>query len=156
MPVQQSKVRHILIKTTEVVSDDIAKQKLMQVRDRIVTGGEPFSDMAKRFSNDGSAPSGGDLGWLNPGETVPPFEKAMNALPIGQVSEPVKTQFGWHLIIVDDRRTEDMAEQFMRNQVRQKLFQQRSEAAFETWLQTVRNQSYIDNRLEKRQRQSKE
>ncbi len=87
---------------------------------------------------------------------MPPFEKAMNALPIGQVSEPVKTQFGWHLIIVDDRRTEDMAEQFMRNQVRQKLFQQRSEAAFETWLQTVRNQSYIDNRLEKRQRQSKE
>ncbi len=156
MPVQQTKARHILIKTSEVVTDDVAKQKMMQIRDRIVSGGEPFSDMAKRFSNDGSAPSGGDLGWLNPGETVPPFEKAMNALKIGQISEPVKTQFGWHLIVVDDRRTEDMAEQFMRNQVRQKLFQQRSEAAFELWLQTVRNQSYIDNRLEKRQRQSKE
>ena len=80
----------------------------------------------------------------------------MNGLKVGEVSLPVKTQFGWHLIVVEDRRTQDMAEQFERNQVRQRLFQQRSEAAFENWLQQIRNQSYIDNRLEKRLKQSKE
>lgn len=156
MPVEQTKAKHILIKTTQVVSDDIAQQKLSQIRDRLTEGKESFSDLAKRFSNDSSAPQGGDLGWLNPGETVPPFEKAMNSLKVGEISPPVKTQFGWHLIVVDDRRTQDMAEQFERNQVRQKLFMQRSEAAFEVWLQQIRNQSYIDNRFEKRLNQAKE
>ncbi len=156
MNVQQTRAHHILIKTSEVVPDDIARQKITQLYDRIVKGGEPFEDLAKRFSNDASAPQGGDLGWLNPGETVPPFEQAMNALKIGEVSQPVKTQFGWHIIRVDERRTQDIAEQFQRNQARQRLFQQRAESSFEAWLQQVRNQSYIDNRLEKRQRQDKE
>ena len=156
MNVQQTHAHHILIKTSEIVSDDIARQKLTQIYDRLVKGGESFEDLAKRFSNDASAPQGGDLGWLNPGETVPPFEQAMNALKIGEVSQPVKTQFGWHIIRVDDRRTQDIAEQFQRNQARQRLFQQRAESSFEAWLQQVRNQSYIDNRLEKRQRQDKE
>ena len=156
MMVEQTRVRHILIKTTAVVTPEIAKQKLDQVRERVVDGKESFSDLAKRFSNDTSAPQGGNLGWLNPGETVPPFEQAMKKLKIGEVSEPVQTSFGWHLIVVDERRTQDMAEQFQRNQVRQRLFLQRSEASFETWLQHVRNQSYIDNRLEKNQRQGKD
>ena len=156
MNVEQTKARHILIKTSEIVPDDIARQRLAQLRDRIVQGGESLEELAKRYSNDASAPQGGDLGWLSPGETVPPFEQAMNALKIGEVSQPVKSQFGWHLIRVDARRTQDMAEQFQRNQVRQRLFQQRAESAFEAWLQQVRNQSYIDNRLEKRQRQDKE
>jgi peptidyl-prolyl cis-trans isomerase SurA len=154
MPVQQTQARHILIKTTAVVSDENARKRLEQIRERIVQGGEPFSDMAKRFSNDGSAPQGGVLGWLNPGETVPPFEKAMNALKEGEISQPVQSQFGWHLIVVDGRRTQDMADQFIRNQARQQIFQQRSNAAFETWLQQVRSQAFIDNRLEKSQRQS--
>ena len=156
MPVEQTKAKHILIKTSQVVTNEIAKQKLLQIRERLVEGKESFSDLAKRFSNDSSAPQGGDLGWLNPGETVPPFEKAMTSLKIGEVSQPVQSQFGWHLIVVEDRRTEDMAEQFERNQVRQRLFQQRSEAAFESWLQQIRNQSYIDNRLETRLKQAKE
>ena len=156
MPVDQTKAKHILIKTSQVVSDEIAQQKLAQIRERLVEGKESFADLARRFSNDSSAPQGGDLGWLNPGETVPPFENAMNKLKVGEVSQPVKTQFGWHLIVVDDRRTQDMAEQFERNQVRQRLFMQRSEAAFEIWLQQIRNQSYIDNRLEKRLNQAKE
>ena len=87
---------------------------------------------------------------------MPPFEQAMKKLKIGEVSEPVQTSFGWHLIVVDERRTQDMAEQFQRNQVRQRLFAQRSEASFESWLQHLRNQSYIDNRLEKSQRQVKD
>lgn len=154
MPVQQTQARHILIKTTAVVNDDNARQRLEQIRQRIVEGGESFSDMAKRFSNDASAPQGGALGWLNPGETVPPFERAMNGLKEGEVSVPVQSQFGWHLIVVDGRRTQDMADQFIRNQARELIFQQRSSVAFDAWLQQVRSQSFIDNRLEKSLRQS--
>ena len=149
MPVQQTQARHILLKSSAVMTDDVARQRLTDLRQRIVQGGESFGDLAKRFSNDASAPQGGDLGWLNPGETVPPFEKAMNALQLGEVSQPVQSQFGWHLILVEGRRTQDMAEQYLRNQVRQRLFIQRSEAEFDSWLQRVRNQAYIDNRLEK-------
>jgi peptidyl-prolyl cis-trans isomerase SurA len=134
------------------MTDDVARQRLTDIRRRIVQDGESFGDLAKRFSNDASAPQGGELGWLNPGETVPPFEKAMNALKIGEVSQPVQSQFGWHLIIVDARRTQDMSEQYLRNQVRQRLFMKRSEAEFDSWLQRVRNQAYIDNRLEKTER----
>jgi peptidyl-prolyl cis-trans isomerase SurA len=149
MLVQQTQARHILIKTNSVMTDDMARQRLEQIRDRIVQGGESFSDLARRFSNDSSAPQGGSLGWLNSGETVPPFEKAMNALKEGEVSQPVQSPFGWHLIIVDGRRTQDMAEQFTRNQARQQIFFQRSNVAFDLWLQQVRNQAFIDNRLEK-------
>lgn len=152
MPVQQTQARHILLKSSAVMTDEVARQRLADIRQRIVQGGESFGDLAKRFSNDASAPQGGELGWLNPGETVPPFEKAMNALKIGEVSAPVQSQFGWHLILVEGRRTQDMADQFLRNQVRQRLFIQRSEAEFDAWLQRVRNQSYIDNRLEKAER----
>lgn len=147
MMVQQTKARHILIKTTAVMSDEKAKQRLEEARLRITEGGEPFATIAQRVSEDASAPSGGELGWLNPGETVPPFENAMNALAIGQVSEPVKSQFGWHLILVEERRTKDMAEQYQRNLARQALFERRAAASFEAWLQQVKNQSYIDNRL---------
>ena len=152
MPVQQTQARHILLKSSAVMTDDVARQRLTDLRRRIVQGGESFGDLAKRFSNDASAPQGGDLGWLNPGETVPPFEKAMNALQLGEVSQPIQSQFGWHLILVEGRRTQDMAEQYLRNQVRQRLFIQRSEAEFDSWLQRVRNQAYIDNRLEKNER----
>ena len=152
MPVQQTQARHILLKSSAVMTDDVARQRLTDIRQRIAQGGESFGDLAKRFSNDSSAPQGGDLGWLNPGETVPPFEKAMNALKIGELSQPVQSQFGWHLILVEGRRTQDMADQYLRNQVRQRLFIRRSEAEFDSWLQRVRNQSYIDNRLEKAER----
>lgn len=153
MMVNQTKVRHILIKTSTVMSDESARQRLEVIRQRILNG-ESFQDMARRFSNDSSAPQGGELGWINPGETVPPFEKAMNALQVGEVSQPVQSPFGWHLIQVEERRSQDMAEQFRRNQVRQILFDRRSRDAFDSWLQSLRSGSYIDNRLEKRQRQA--
>lgn len=147
MMVDQTKARHILIKTSTVMSDDAAKQRLEEARSRIVQGGEAFEDVARVVSEDASAPQGGDLGWVNPGETVPSFEQAMNSLQIGEISQPVKSPFGWHLIQVQERRTQDMAEQYRRNMARQILFERRAAAGFEAWLQQMRNQAYVDNRL---------
>ncbi|MDS1142562.1 peptidylprolyl isomerase [Pusillimonas sp. SM2304] len=147
MMVTQTHARHILIKTTQVMSDQKAEIRLNQLRQRLVNG-ESFEDLAKRYSEDASAPQGGDLGWLTPGETVPPFEQAMNALEPNQISQPVQSQFGWHLIQVLDRRTKNMENEFRRMQARQLLFQRRVEPAFEDWLSQLRGQAYIDNRLD--------
>lgn len=150
-PVQvtQTRARHILIKTSAVMSDDQARQRLQQIRQRLVNGGVNFSDMARQYSEDTSAPQGGDLGWVNPGEMVPAFEQAMNALPVGGVSEPVLSPFGWHLIQVEERREQDVSDELQRMQARQILFERRAEPAYEDWLEQLRNSAYIDNRLEK-------
>ncbi|MEI2416828.1 peptidylprolyl isomerase [Orrella sp. JC864] len=152
MPVTQTHARHILVRTSAVLSDEQARTRLEQVRQRIVQGGESFADLARRYSNDASAPQGGDLGWLNPGETVPAFEQAMDALEPGAVSEPIQSPFGWHLIQVLERRTQDMADQFQRMQARQVLFERRAGPAFEEWLEQLRDRAYIDNRLERQDR----
>jgi len=152
MPVTQTHARHILIKTSAVMSDDQARTRLEQLRQRIVQGGESFADLARRYSSDSTAPQGGDLGWVNPGETVPPFEQAMNALQPGEISQPVQSPFGWHLILVEGRRTQDMAEEYQRMQARQILFERRAEPAFQEWLDQLRDQAYIDNRLERQDR----
>lgn len=147
MMVNQTKARHILIKTSAVMSDSQAQQRLMAARGRIVQGGESFESVARAVSDDASAPLGGELGWLNPGETVPEFERAMDALEVGQVSEPVQSPFGWHLILVQERRTQDMADQYRRNVARQELYRRRAQARFDAWLQQIRNMAYIDNRM---------
>jgi peptidyl-prolyl cis-trans isomerase SurA len=147
MMVTQTHARHILIKTTKVMSDAKAEARLKQLRQRLANG-DSFEDLAKRNSEDVTAPQGGDLGWLTPGETVPAFEQAMNALEPGQISEPVKSQFGWHLIQVLERRTKNMEKEFKRMQARQVLFERRVEPAFEDWLSQLRGQAYIDNRLD--------
>lgn len=145
--VTQTHARHILVKTSQVMSDEQAEQRLLQLRQRL-THGEKFADLAKRYSEDASAPQGGDLGWLTPGETVPAFQQAMDALEPGQVSAPVRSQFGWHLIEVVERRTKDMEDEFKRMQARQILFQRRVEPALEDWLSQLRGQAYIENRLD--------
>ncbi|CAM5179685.1 Chaperone SurA OS=Castellaniella defragrans OX=75697 GN=surA PE=3 SV=1 [Castellaniella defragrans] len=150
MMVTQTHARHILIKTSKVVDDAKAKQILENLRQRIEHG-ESFAELAKRYSEDASAPQGGDLGWLNPGDTVPPFEQAMNALKDGQVSEPVKTPFGWHLIQVEGRRTKNMEQEYRRLQARRILMDRRIGPAYEDWLDQLRSQAYIDNRLDKKQ-----
>lgn len=147
MMVTQTHARHILIKTSKVVSDDKARSTLESLRQRIEHG-ESFAELAKRYSQDASAPQGGDLGWLNPGETVPAFEQVMNTLQNGQVSEPVKSPFGWHLIQVEDRRSKNMEQEFRRMQARRELMERRIGPAYEDWLDQLRSQAYIDNRLE--------
>lgn len=147
MMVTQTRARHILVKTSQVMTDDQARQRLEQLRQRLVNG-ESFEALAKRYSEDSTAPLGGDLGWLSPGETVPGFERAMDALEPGQISPPVQSQFGWHLIEVLERRTEDMADEYRRMRARQILFERQVEPAFEEWLSRVRGEAYIDNRLD--------
>ena len=105
--VEQTHVRHILIKVNEVVSEAEGKARIDRIRDRIETGGK-FEDQAKLNSEDASSAKGGDLGWISPGDTVSDFETAMAKLKIGEVSQPIRTQFGWHLMQVSERRTQDI------------------------------------------------
>ncbi|WP_432723758.1 peptidylprolyl isomerase [Jeongeupia wiesaeckerbachi] len=145
--VTQTHARHILIKTNELVSDNDARQKLVQLRDRIVNGGAKFEDMARAYSDDTSASRGGDLGWVNPGETVPEFEQAMNALQPNQVSQPVHSPFGYHLIQVLERRQQDVTQERERFRVRQELKQRKAEEQYEDWLRQQRDRAYVDIRL---------
>jgi len=147
MIVTQTRARHILVRTNQVTSDEQAQQRLNQLRDRIQNG-ESFEVLARRHSDDATAPQGGDLGWLSPGETVPAFEQAMNTLQPGQISEPVKSPFGWHLIEVLERRNKDMGDEFKRMQARQILFQRRIEPAVEQWINELYGRAYVENRLD--------
>ncbi len=144
--ITETKAKHILVKITPVFSDQQARAKIDDIRNRI-EGGMSFEEAAKKFSQDTSAPLGGEIGWIPPGASDPDFEKAMNALQPGQVSAPVRSKFGWHLITVEDRRSSDKQPEIRRNLARQSLFQKRAEPVYEDWLQQLRAKAYIDNRL---------
>lgn len=145
--VDQTHVRHILIKLSEVVSESEAKRKIEVIRERIVNG-TAFEEMARQYSEDGSASNGGDLGWVNPGDTVPAFEREMNALELKQVSQPVLTPFGWHIIQVLERRKEDMTQQATRLKARQEIRARKAEEAYNDWIREMRDRAYVDLRLE--------
>jgi peptidyl-prolyl cis-trans isomerase SurA len=148
-PVMQTRARHILIKTSEVVSEADARRRLAGLRERIA-GGADFVELARLNSQDGSAARGGDLGWLHAGDTVPEFERAMNALKPGELSEPVRSPFGFHLIQVQERRTTDMSAERQRQQARQQLRERKSEEAYQEWLRQLRDRTYVELRLEER------
>jgi peptidyl-prolyl cis-trans isomerase SurA len=145
--VDQTRARHILIKTNEAVSEDEAKRKMVNLRERIV-GGVDFAELARVNSEDGSAVKGGDLGWLYPGDTVPEFERAMNDLKVGQVSEPVRSPFGYHLIEVLERRKADISSERKRMEVRRVLRDRKSDEAFQEWVRQLRDRAYVEYRLE--------
>ena len=145
MVVQQTHVRHILIKTNELVSATDAKNRLLQIRERLLNGAK-FADMARQYSDDSSAAKGGDLGWVSPGETVPEFEHAMNALKPGEISQPVQSPFGFHLIEVLARRDQDVTKERQRLLARQALRQRKIEEAQEEWLRQLRDSAYVEYR----------
>jgi peptidyl-prolyl cis-trans isomerase SurA len=147
--VQQTHVRHILIKTSELVSESDAKHRLRQLKERLDNGAN-FAELARLHSEDGSAAKGGDLGWISPGDTVPEFERAMNALKPGQISEAVQSQFGWHLIQVLERRSEDVSRERQRMQARQELRLRKADEAFQEWLRQLRDRAYVEYRLEEK------
>ncbi len=147
--VAQTHTEHILVRTTEVVSEQDAKQLIERVQDRLRQGAA-FEDMARQYSEDGSAAKGGDLGWINPGDTVPEFEQAMDALQPGQVSAPIKTQFGWHLIKVLERRNQDVSADRLRNSIRQAIRARKADENFVDWARQQRDRAYVEIKLEDR------
>ncbi len=139
----QTHARHILIKTGELVSESEAKSRLQEIKQRIDKGAD-FAEEARLHSEDGSAPQGGDLGWLSPGETVPEFEGPMDALKIGQISGLVQSGFGWHLIQVLERRNTDVSVEQKRQQARNAIRAVKSDEAFQDWLRQLRDRAFIE------------
>lgn len=145
--IEQTHARHILIKLSEIVSEKDGKQKMDGIKERL-DNGEKFEVLARQFSEDGTASNGGDLGWVNPGDTVPQFEKAMNELKDGQISEPVRSPFGWHIIQVLERRKQDMSKEAARLKARQEIRARKAEESYQDWLRELRDRAYVEYRLE--------
>lgn len=147
--IRQTRARHILIKPSELVSSEEARHKLQGLRERLDHGGD-FAELARLHSNDLSAAKGGDLGWLYPGDTVPEFERAMDALAVGEISPPVRSPFGWHLIQVLERKNAEAGDERKRLIARQVLRERKSDDAYEDWLRQMRDRAYVEYRLEER------
>ena len=147
--VEQTRARHILVKVNEVTSEQDAKTRIERIKDRIDLGAK-FDEQAKLGSEDGSAVKGGDLGWVSPGDTVPEFEQAMKGLTIGDVSPLVRTSFGWHLIQVQERRTQDVTAERQRDQARMALRQRKSDEAFQDWVRQTRDRAYVEIKIDER------
>ncbi|MCP5266554.1 MAG: peptidylprolyl isomerase [Burkholderiaceae bacterium] len=149
-PVERTRARHILIRPNELVSEAEALRRLNDIRERVLKGGEDFGELARQYSVDGSAARGGELGWVYPGDTVPEFERAMNALKPGQLSEPVRSPFGLHLIQVLERRTDRSSPERQRQLARAALREKRIAQAFDDWIRQMRDSAYVEYRLEER------
>lgn len=147
--VVQTHARHILIRTKEGTSDADVRERLSRLRARIVAG-EDFAELAKVNSEDGTAAKGGDLGWISPGETVPEFERAMNGLKDGEISQPVQSPFGWHIVQVLERRNEGMSEERKKLIARQTVRARKADEAYQDWLRQARDRAYVENRLDDR------
>jgi peptidyl-prolyl cis-trans isomerase SurA len=148
-PVTQTRARHILVKTNEVVSEEDARRRLQGLRERIVAGAD-FGELARLNSEDGTSARGGALGWVYPGDTVPEFERAMNALAPGELSQPVRTPFGFHLILVEERRAADVSAERQRLQARQALRERKADEDYQDWLRLLRDRTYVELRLDER------
>ncbi|GAB6047220.1 peptidylprolyl isomerase [Methyloparacoccus murrellii] len=145
--VTKTHVRHILIKPNELITNEDARKKLETIKTRIEAG-DDFGDLARGNSDDkGSAVKGGDLGFVAPGALVPEFEQAMNALGPNQFSDPVQSQFGWHLIQVLERQESDDTEELLRKQAQDEIFKRKLAEETELWLRRIRDEAYVEYRI---------
>jgi len=145
--VEQTKARHILIKTSEILGDEQAEAKLRELRQRALEG-EDFAQLAREHSEDtGSMLQGGDLGWANPGQMVPAFDRTMQETPIGEISEPFKSRFGWHILLVEDRREKDLSDLVLRNQAANMLRERRFDEELQSWLAEIRDEIYVEVKI---------
>jgi len=145
--VNQTRARHILIKTSEIVDDALAKSRLEDIREQIVAGAD-FEKLAKDFSEDiGSRMSGGDLGWASPGMFTPAFEKTMNDTAVDEISQPFKSDFGWHILQVTGRRAEDFTDEALRARAQNMLMSRRFEDEMQVWLQELRDDAFIEIKI---------
>ena len=149
-PVQQTHARHILLRVSELTPEPEVKRRLDEMKQRIEAGQIEFGTLARLHSLDPSGSRGGDLGWLYPGDTVPEFEKSMNALKLNEISPPVQSPFGWHLIQVLDRRTEQASSDRARQQARQALRDRKADEAYQDWMRQLRDKTYVEYRLDDR------
>lgn len=146
--VRQTRARHILVRTNEVTSDDDAERRLSQLRQRILDG-DDFDTLARSNSDDtATAIDGGALGWSSPGNLVPAFEEQMDLLALNQISPPFKTQFGWHIVQVLERRDYDATDETLRDQARKAVRDEKAEEAMENYLRRLRDEAYIELRLD--------
>jgi peptidyl-prolyl cis-trans isomerase SurA len=141
--VSQSKAKQILLKKNQIVSEDEIKKKLNYIRNLIIEG-MSFSEAAEKYSEDGSAASKGDLGWLSPGDTIPEFEIEMDNLELNEISQPVKTALGWHLIQVNERREKDLSSESLRQRVKDSLLKQKTDIKFNDWIKTLKEGAHIE------------
>jgi peptidyl-prolyl cis-trans isomerase SurA len=147
--VEQVRARHILVRLSEIVGEQEARRRLDGMRRRIAAGAD-FAEIARSQSEDASSARGGDLGWLSPGDTVPEFEQAMMALAPGEVSKPVRSPFGWHLIQVLERRKEDLTRERERQVARQSIRVRKGDEAFTDWVRQLRDRAFVEYRLDDR------
>ena len=148
--VKQTRARHILIRPSELVSQDQARRRLGDLRERIINKAATFEELARQNSADGSASKGGDLGVIYPGDTVPEFERTMDELKIGEISQPVQTQFGWHLIEVTERGNAALSDERQRKAARDALRERKVDEAYQEWLRQLRDRTFVEYRLEDR------
>lgn len=147
--IRQTRARHILLKVNELVSSEEARHKLAGLKERLDNGAD-FAELARLHSNDLSAAKGGDLGWLYQGDTVPEFERAMDGMKISEISVPVQSPFGWHLIQVLERKNAEAGDERKRLVAKQALRERKSDEAYEDWLRQLRDRAYVEYRLEER------
>ena len=147
--VEQTHARHILIKVNETTSEADAKTRIDRLRERLVAGAS-FEDLARANSEDTSSAKGGDLGWISPGDTVPDFERAVAKLAPNEISQPVRTPFGWHLIQVLERRRQDVTQERRRDQARQAIRQRKSDEQFDDFVRQLRDRTYVEYKTDER------
>jgi len=142
--VNQTKARHILIKSSIIRSEEETKQLLESLRQQLLDGAD-FTVIAKKYSEDyGSALKGGDLGWTSPGQLVPEFQTAMDSTEVNNISKPFKTEYGWHIVQVQERRAQNMSEDMLKQTARNFLKQRRFEEELPRWLKELRDEAYVD------------
>jgi peptidyl-prolyl cis-trans isomerase SurA len=147
--VDQTHARHILVKVNETTSEAEARTRIDRLKDRLASGAK-FEDLARVNSEDASSARGGDLGWISPGDTVPDFERAMDKLAVNEVSAPIRTPFGWHLIQVLERRRQDVTVERRRDQARQAIRQRKSEEQLEDFIRQLRDRTYVEYKNDER------
>jgi len=145
--IKQTKLRHIIIKQNEITPEEEITKRLSRFRNLIIDGSETFEGLAKEYSEDGSAANGGDLGWISPGTTLPIFESTYNTLDINEISKPINTTLGWHIIQVTDRRENDLTDESIKYTAKMQLINQKTELIFKDWIKQLRDQSFVDIRM---------
>ena len=145
--IKQTKLRHIIIKQNEITPEEEIIKRLERFKNLIMDGSETFENLAKQYSEDGSAATGGDLGWVSPGTTLPVFENTYDGLDIKEISDPINTSLGWHLLQVTERRENDLTDESIKYSARIQLVNQKTELIFMDWVKQLRDQSFVDIRL---------